>query len=235
MTIRNDDTRKLVMEFLKSDCSCPYCNVVLDTKDRENLAYLSIDHLEPYSRSFNNDHSNLVLSCVRCNQLKNNLDSFYTFKFPQMTKISKEELNHIDFHAKHSWIIPLMEEVRVLVINNDMDSVEYCMKYVLENVPEYSLGRKRLLNMIKKILVFNRHPSFVRNDATIQNLHRNKKYDSSNIHSFLIKYANFLVESLYKNVKKTEETVQKHPYYIVKVQMEEIKNELPTVSQLVVD
>ncbi len=56
-------------ELLDADPHCSYCGCDVD------LSNSSLDHVVPRSKGGSNARSNLVLSCVACNQRKGNMDA----------------------------------------------------------------------------------------------------------------------------------------------------------------
>lgn len=49
---------------------CPYCGVYLDQSALAQAGAVEIDHILPYSKSFNDSYMNKVVCCAKCNQDK---------------------------------------------------------------------------------------------------------------------------------------------------------------------
>jgi len=63
MTI-SSDTRKQVRQ--RADFTCEYCGIT----EKDTVGELTIDHFQPKSKGGGDELSNLIYSCLRCNQYK---------------------------------------------------------------------------------------------------------------------------------------------------------------------
>jgi 5-methylcytosine-specific restriction endonuclease McrA len=77
--------------YLRDGLSCAYCG-----DSAENGAKLTIDHITPISKGGNNDTSNLVTCCHRCNCSRGNRS---------VTQFAKSVASYVNHNVKSSDIV----------------------------------------------------------------------------------------------------------------------------------
>lgn len=92
--------------YMEQHCQCPYCGASIDANNWD--AY-EIDHILPYSRSFDNSQSNKVLVCRICNQSKGSKTPYEYLdqtKFYEMTMRARGYHNMAKFRKLTNTDLP---------------------------------------------------------------------------------------------------------------------------------
>lgn len=92
-------TRKNI--YSRDDNTCQYCN------KKKSTSELNIDHVIPKSHGGKNTWSNLVCSCIKCNQIKRDRTpqeaNMKLIRKPMKPKYSQHIIVHIDKAKYKSW------------------------------------------------------------------------------------------------------------------------------------
>ena len=146
--------KKVIQKTLPQDTPCPYCNVIIEREDPNHSAYISIDHVIPFSQCREHKIENLVATCKFCNELKSDKEVFQTFMIPKPQKLESKEVKAIHTILRYEWQISVLEEIRVLLLIKDFSSI----KYYINNL-EYKVGSGKLFSFLRKIHQVSLNPT----------------------------------------------------------------------------
>ena len=92
--------------YLRDGFCCAYCNKDLH---RESSFQITLDHLQPRSHGGNNEHTNLVTACRRCNSKRQDTDIFLFADGEALVRISTTVRRKLPMELAKSFVVGIEE------------------------------------------------------------------------------------------------------------------------------
>lgn len=116
--------KAIIRRQTPANAPCPYCLVIMERSDRHHPAYISIDHVVPYSRCQEHNLANLIATCARCNTMKSSQNEFSTFQLTKPQKLSADQVNALSYLYHYQNVDLVLQELRILIFLKDFKSIK---------------------------------------------------------------------------------------------------------------